>query len=148
MPDILKMFKMIARAFVGKTACERYPDRPAHRYPNTRGHIEIEAGECILCTICDKRCPTHAITVDRSKKTWAIDHYKCIYCNNCVEVCPKKCLHMLQKHGTPTLEKHIHSVNIPLSFKKKSKPQASGSPSDQSMTAHQDKDKIDKKDPQ
>ena len=119
MADILKMFKMVMRAFVRKSTCDMYPKKPAHQYPNTRGHIEIEADKCILCTICDKRCPTHAIKVDRNGKTWSIDHYKCIYCNNCVEVCPKKCLLMVQQHSAPEISKNVVTVDIPFVVKKK-----------------------------
>lgn len=119
MTDILKMFKVVMKAFFRKSACGMYPHKPAHSYPNSRGHIEIEKDKCILCTICDKRCPTGAIQVDRNGKTWAIDHFKCIYCNNCVDVCPKKCLHMVTPYSAPESSKEIVTVDIPFVIKKK-----------------------------
>jgi len=113
MADILKMFKVITKALFGKTACGMYPVKPAKVYPNTRGHIEIEKEKCILCTICDKRCPTHAIHVDREGHQWAIDRYKCIYCGRCVEVCPKKCLHMANSYSAPHPKKELETFDVP-----------------------------------
>ncbi|MBQ6845882.1 MAG: 4Fe-4S binding protein [Oscillospiraceae bacterium] len=47
---------------------------------------------CVYCTLCAKKCPVEAITVDRDAKTWAVDEEKCIKCGVCVEKCPKKSL--------------------------------------------------------
>ena len=47
---------------------------------------------CVYCTLCAKKCPFEAITVDREAKTWAVDEEKCIKCGVCVEKCPKKSL--------------------------------------------------------
>jgi ech hydrogenase subunit F len=119
MADILKMFNVVIKSLFRKSACGMYPIKPAHSYPNSRGHIEIEKEKCIVCTICDKRCPTGAIHVDRNAKKWAINHYKCIYCNNCVEVCPTKCLHMVVPYNSPDVAKEIITVDIPFTIKKK-----------------------------
>jgi len=121
MADILKMFKTITKALFRKTACTMYPVKPAKFYPNSRGHIEIEKEKCILCTICDKRCPTHAIKVDRERHTWVIDRYKCIYCNRCVEVCPKKCLHMVNSYSEPVAKKELDTYDVPPIHTEKSK---------------------------
>lgn len=50
------------------------------------------ADSCVYCTLCAKKCPVEAITVDREAKTWAVDEEKCIKCGVCVEKCPKKSL--------------------------------------------------------
>jgi formate hydrogenlyase subunit 6/NADH:ubiquinone oxidoreductase subunit I len=119
MADILKMFNVVIKALFRKSACGMYPKKPAHSYPNSRGHIDIEKEKCILCTLCQKRCPTGAIHVDRNAKKWAINHYKCIYCNNCVEVCPPKCLHMIVPYSAPETTKDIVTIDIPFVIKKK-----------------------------
>lgn len=49
---------------------------------------------CVFCTLCAKKCPQEAITVDRAEKTWKLDEEKCIECGTCVSVCPKKCIKM------------------------------------------------------
>lgn len=47
---------------------------------------------CVYCTLCAKKCPEGAITVDRENKTWAVDDSKCTKCGTCVSACPKKAL--------------------------------------------------------
>jgi len=113
MADILKMFKVVINALFKKSACEMYPIKPARVYDNTKGQIEIDAPKCILCTLCDKKCPTHAIKVDRAGRTWKINYFQCIYCNNCVEICPKKCLNMSTQYSAPEATKEIQVVDIP-----------------------------------
>ncbi|MBQ4544248.1 MAG: 4Fe-4S binding protein [Oscillospiraceae bacterium] len=51
---------------------------------------------CVYCTLCAKKCPVEAITVDRENKTWAVDEEKCIKCGVCVEKCPKKSLSFVE----------------------------------------------------
>lgn len=47
---------------------------------------------CIYCTLCAKRCPKGALTVDRAEKTWSVDNENCIRCGVCVVACPKYCI--------------------------------------------------------
>jgi ferredoxin len=47
---------------------------------------------CVYCTLCAKKCPKGALTVDRAEKTWAVDNESCVRCGVCAAVCPKKCL--------------------------------------------------------
>lgn len=49
---------------------------------------------CAYCTLCAKKCPQEAITVDRPNKTWTLDKEKCVSCGICVESCPKKSIAM------------------------------------------------------
>ena len=46
-----------------------YPIKPREWQERTRGHIEINEADCILCGICAKRCPTLAINVDKAART-------------------------------------------------------------------------------
>ena len=48
--------------------------------------------DCVFCTLCAKKCPEGAITVDRENKTWSVDSSKCTKCGTCVGACPKKAL--------------------------------------------------------
>ncbi len=56
------------------------------------GEITNDLDNCIFCGLCARNCPEEAITVDRTTKTWTIDHSKCIKCGKCISKCPKKTL--------------------------------------------------------
>ena len=109
----LKMTKVALQSLLSKPATVPYPAARKPVYAGTRGRIAIDAGKCILCLICDKKCPTAAIKVDRPGKTWTIDRLRCIQCNFCVEVCPKKCLTMENMYTAPVTAKYLDVVNIP-----------------------------------
>ena len=49
---------------------------------------------CIACMICQKACPTNAITVNDNIAV--IDQEKCINCGECVAKCPQKCIKPLK----------------------------------------------------
>jgi ech hydrogenase subunit F len=51
--------------------------------------------------------------VDRPGKTWTIDRLRCIQCNFCVEVCPKKCLSMENQYTAPMTSRGTDVVNVP-----------------------------------
>ena len=61
-------------------------------------HIRVPKGQlvcgedCVYCTLCARKCPEGAITVDRTEKIWSVDHEKCTKCGTCVSACPKKAL--------------------------------------------------------
>ena len=50
--------------------------------------------KCVYCTICAKKCPAGALTVDRAAKTWTLDEDSCVGCGTCAEACPKKAILM------------------------------------------------------
>lgn len=102
-----KLGKMVMRSLFKKPATLMYPVIPRKWEERTRGHIEIGIDSCIYCGICQKKCPTNAITVDRAKKAWSIERMQCIQCSCCVEVCPKKCLTNENAYTTPHTEKVV-----------------------------------------
>ena len=51
----------------------------------TRSYCDVG---CISCRLCEKSCPTGAITVDENVAH--IDYEKCIGCDACVDKCPRK----------------------------------------------------------
>ncbi|MDR2457682.1 MAG: 4Fe-4S binding protein [Clostridiales Family XIII bacterium] len=113
-----KIAKMIFRSLIGKPATTDYPFKPRVYFDETRGHIEISAGDCILCGICQKKCPCDAITVDRNGRTWKIQRMQCIQCSSCVNVCPKKCLKNDSTYTMPDVQKTVDIISIPVVEKK------------------------------
>ena len=53
-----------------------------------------DQSRCVYCTLCAKKCPAEALTVDRTAKTWTLDEDKCVSCGTCAQVCPKNCIIM------------------------------------------------------
>ena len=102
---VFKIGKNIISSLFSKPATLMYPVIPRVYPAITRGQIKIDIESCVLCGICQKKCPTHAITVDRKKKEWAIERMQCIQCNCCVEVCPVKCLVMNNQYSAPSTSK-------------------------------------------
>ncbi|KJJ85969.1 ech hydrogenase subunit F [Candidatus Omnitrophus magneticus] len=103
--SIFSMTKIILKSLFNKPATTRYPFVPIKRHPKMRGALEIEISSCIFCGLCQKKCLTAALIVDRNQKTWEIDRLSCISCGNCVEVCPKKCLKLLSSYTPPVYKK-------------------------------------------
>jgi len=112
MSDILKMCHMVVKSLFKKSACHMYPVKPATFYKRTRGHIAIEPTKCILCTLCEKKCPTGAIRVDRNARKWEIDYFKCILCNNCIENCKPNCLKMENVYSAPVTSRDPAVVTV------------------------------------
>lgn len=88
-----------------KPATEKYPKGPATYKEGTRGHIVNNMDACVLCGVCQMRCPTRAITVDRKGQTWSIKPFSCIQCRRCVDNCPKKSLSMAKEYTEPDSQK-------------------------------------------
>lgn len=62
--------------------------------PRDDGKPVQDPNLCVYCTLCAKKCPQEAITVDRAGKTWKLDDEKCIGCGTCAAACPKKAIIM------------------------------------------------------
>jgi ech hydrogenase subunit F len=91
---MLDIFKTLMVSLFKKPVTVAYPNKPIEYVASQRGHIAIEIEDCIFCGMCQRKCPTGAIEVNRNEKSWAIERFGCIQCGCCVEVCPKKCLAM------------------------------------------------------
>jgi formate hydrogenlyase subunit 6/NADH:ubiquinone oxidoreductase subunit I len=104
--------------WVGKKPSTRlFPFEKREAFAGSRGHIEIDINTCTFCTLCQKKCPTGAITVKRAEKIWEIDRLKCIVCGACVDACPKDCIVMKTNYSAAqvvhSIESHTPSVKDP-----------------------------------
>ena len=57
-----------------------YPVKQKESFKHTRGKIEIEIDKCIFCGLCERRCPTGAIKVEKANSKWSIERFQCIQC--------------------------------------------------------------------
>lgn len=100
----MSLFTMAGTAVANlfrKPATRLYPSE-SRKYPTgTRGRVEIDISFCTFCSLCQKKCPTLAITVQREARTWGIDRLKCIACGSCCDACPKECLIMGELYSKP-----------------------------------------------
>lgn len=95
-----------------KPVTTKYPEVPKEYPERTRGHVEIDVEDCILCGMCMRSCPPGAIVVDRAEKTWSINRFDCIQCGYCAEKCPKKCLHLVPGYTEPQEAKSTELITF------------------------------------
>ena len=99
---ILRLAGTVLKSLGRPPATRLYPFVVRPAIARSRGHITIDIEGCIYCGMCDRRCPTQAISVVKADRTWAIERLRCIQCNSCVELCPTKCLGMGTAYTDPS----------------------------------------------
>jgi len=100
-----QMSSLALRWAFKKPPTSRYPFEPRRAIAWSRGQLEFDKTTCVFCTVCAKKCPTGALTVNRAQKRWTIDRLLCITCGYCVEACPKKSLDHSTDHAAPVITK-------------------------------------------
>ncbi|MBN1114346.1 MAG: 4Fe-4S binding protein [Oligoflexia bacterium] len=92
------LFRTIKRAvqliLSNREVTERYPDPIARPIlpKRTRGFIAIDVQKCSLCGICERDCPSGAISISENESLLTLDYSKCFFCGYCVEACPEKAM--------------------------------------------------------
>lgn len=56
---------------------------------------EIQANDCIGCTLCIQSCPTNCI-IGAPKQLHSVYIKDCTGCKLCVDICPEKCIDILE----------------------------------------------------
>ena len=107
--SFFSLAKTVLKSLFSKPATGRYPFAPKEYVKGSRGKIEIDIKRCIFCGMCQRKCPTAALAVAKSDKTWEIDRLRCVICGYCVDVCPVKCLRMENTY-TPPCEKRTKDL--------------------------------------
>ena len=101
--------KMSFRNLFKKPATKMYPVEAPVFTSRTKGHVANDIEQCILCGVCEKRCPTSAITVEKDAGTWTINPFRCIQCMFCVRACPVQSLSMEQDYTSPSTLMYSHT---------------------------------------
>ena len=73
-------------------SCEAAAPAAPTIFAREDGKPVYDSNKCVYCTLCAKKCPAGALTVDRANKTWTLDEDKCVSCGTCAEVCPKNAI--------------------------------------------------------
>lgn len=113
MAQFLGFTKTMMKNLFSKPATTSYPEVPKVYPERTRGHVEIQIEDCILCGMCMRSCPPGAIEVKRAENLWSINRFDCVQCGYCVEKCPKKCLKIVPGYTTPDVKKSVDTVIKP-----------------------------------
>lgn len=110
---IMKMGGKLLHNLFSKPATEAYPFEPRNYPEASRGHLEFDNSNCILCNLCGKNCPVGAIHADKAARTLTIERMQCIQCEYCCEKCPKSCLSMHPGYTTPDASKTTDVYEVP-----------------------------------
>ena len=108
-----KLGKMTLRSLFSKPETIRYPYEEPEHPACMKGLVEFDYTNCIHCSICEKCCPTGAISVNKQEQTWTINHFACIQCGSCIRECPKSCLTMNPVLVHPSTEKTKVTISKP-----------------------------------
>ena len=108
-----KLGKMTLGSLFKKPETVLYPVEKKEAPAGLKGHIVNDVDVCILCGICQRRCPCAAIVVEKPNRKWTIDKFRCVQCGTCVLECPKHCLSMEPGWPAPSSEMYTESVDVP-----------------------------------
>ena len=119
---VFKLGKMTFGSLFKKPETVKYPFETKPQPQGLKGHIVLDADNCILCGMCEKSCPTDCITVNKENRIWNIIPFQCIQCGYCTQVCPKKCLAMDPNYWAASVSKSTNSIPVPDQKKDDQKP--------------------------
>jgi len=110
--NLLLGLKVTAERLPEKAVTLQYPDEKHPMPERSRGVVVLlsdkETGElnCTACMLCQKACPTAAITIEREKneqkrwypKSFTIDNTICCFCGLCEDACNFVAIKMTGKY--------------------------------------------------
>lgn len=104
---MMEMLKNVLCNLAGGPSTRPYPVEQRLPFKEYRGIIYNKVDGCIFCGMCQRLCPTDAITIDAKTGLWTYDPFLCVYCSACVDKCPTECLKQENVHRKPSTEKFI-----------------------------------------
>lgn len=111
---VFKLAGMTLKSLVSPAPTRKYPHERREPFERTRGSIAMgNIKGCIFCSMCQRKCPANAITVDKASETWTYYPYKCVACGSCVRSCPKQVLVSCNEHPPVTTKPEPTVVKRP-----------------------------------
>lgn len=107
-----EMVKTALRTVLQRPVTILYPAQAAKKTPLSRGHVVFDGSRCISCSICQRKCPSQAIVLNKEAKSWQIDRFRCVVCSSCVDTCPSKCLSMDTQYTAPVTTRGVETITI------------------------------------
>jgi Formate hydrogenlyase subunit 6/NADH:ubiquinone oxidoreductase 23 kD subunit (chain I) len=99
------MTRTIISNLVHKYSTRLHPFVVRPPLPGSRGELEFDADTCILCKICERKCPSKVITVNLVEAKWGLNVMGCVNCGVCADVCPTKSIIMTENYRAPLVER-------------------------------------------
>jgi len=108
------MLKSTLKNLFSRPVTVLYPYEKADIPDTNRGRVVWDMQKCIWCRLCEKNCPTLAITTDKAQKTQTIVRARCIACRTCVDVCPTNTISMEPKYSEAVYlrETHVYGLDM------------------------------------
>jgi len=112
---IPRLLKEVVRNVTRKPATLQYPIEKREIPEGFRGRMKWSAERCIGCGLCGMDCPTGAIELmplnvssggrPQYRRIPIFHYYRCIFCYQCVEVCPTKAILPTTEYDLSTYDK-------------------------------------------
>lgn len=108
------MLKSTLKNLFSRPVTVLYPYQKADIPDTNRGRVVWEMQKCIWCRLCEKNCPTMAITTDKTHKSQSVVRARCIACRTCVDVCPTNTISMEPKYSEAVYlrETHVYELSL------------------------------------
>jgi hydrogenase-4 component H len=85
---------LVLKPLARRRATVRYPNSPADAVRTRRTPV-FQPERCTDERVCAAICPTAAIAIEspvQGGRVWALDYGKCIFCAECIRVCPSSAI--------------------------------------------------------
>jgi len=107
------MLSTILKNFFTGYSTRLYPFKTREPFADVKGTLKIDIEKCTFCTVCQIKCPSQCIQVDRKEKGWQCDPFSCVYCGICVDACPTDALHQENVYRDAVCVKTIDAFKQP-----------------------------------
>jgi formate hydrogenlyase subunit 6/NADH:ubiquinone oxidoreductase subunit I len=108
------MLKSTLKNLFSRPITVLYPFEKPDIPDTNRGRVVWDIQKCIWCRLCEKNCPTLAITTNKERKTQTIARARCIACRTCVDVCPTNTISMEPKYSEAVYLREMHVYDLAL----------------------------------